>query len=332
MYKVPPQVEYERDIKRLTDYYKDAYKQIVAALLEIQNNSPTDDIYQRQASLLRQIEVILTELNSKNKAWCDEMLRQAFSDGQALAILTSGGATTLAEAAAGVQFSMLAQQTVEAAINSTYNHLLSATQNTERRVKQIVRQTVGDIIRQRTLQQYGRNTIKKDIVQQLTKKGLSKKVTEEGFIGIIDAKGRKWSLDRYAEMVTRTELNNAHVEGVKVSGIERGIDTALISTHNAPDACGQFEGMIISLNGLTEGLLTYDELRNTNLIWHPNCKHKVHLVKLELLPKTVIDKHYRKVQALKSPKLRNKVKPLDKLKTPSKEDVQGFNSQLSFNL
>ncbi|MFP5303468.1 hypothetical protein R2R70_20030, partial [Cobetia sp. SIMBA_158] len=88
-----------------------------------------------------------------------------------------------------------------------------------------------------------------------------------------------------------TKLNQAHVEGVRVGGLERGIDTAIISTHNAEDECKNFEGMIISLNGLTEGLLTYQELYNSNLIFHPNCQHKLHLVKIENLPAKVVEKH-----------------------------------------
>ncbi|MFP3498373.1 hypothetical protein SB759_29575, partial [Pseudomonas sp. SIMBA_059] len=124
----------------------------------------------------------------------------AYTEGIAIAILSSGGAATLTEAMQGVTFSMLSQQTVEALINDTYNDLLQATGNTERRVKQIVRQTVGEVLRKRSIQQYGRVTIAKDINKQLTKKAMEEKLLKNGFIGIVDKAGRRWSTQRYANM------------------------------------------------------------------------------------------------------------------------------------
>lgn len=329
MYPNIPTPDYSPSAKRLEEEYKKAYKEILEQLVGMSNISPDEDVYQRQASLLRQIEVLLAGLNDFNRQWCEEEVKKAFAEGQAYAILSSGGATTLAEAMAGVQFSMLAQNTVEAMVSDTMNDLLQATNNTDRRIKQMVRQTVGNVIRQRTIQGYGRNTIRNDITKQLTKKFLEEKAKNDAFVGIVDRAGRRWKVNRYADMISRTKLNQAHVEGVRTEGINRGIDTAVISTHNAEDECNKFEGMIISLNGLTEGLLTYQELYDTNLIFHPNCQHKVHLVKLELLPKAVIEKHEAKVRALKNPTLKGKIKPLSEIKVPEKETVQNFSTQLT---
>jgi predicted DNA-binding transcriptional regulator len=319
---VPPSPTYDRDINRLIEEYKKAYKAILEAIVQLRDIPPYEDVFQRQASLLRQIEVILTQLDETNKQWCETMIAQAFQDGQAMAVLSAGLATTLAEAVQNVSFSMLSRQTVDTLIADTYNDLLSATKNTERRIKLIVRQVVGDVIRQRAIQQYGRVTMVRDIVQQLTKKGLSKRLDENGWVGIIDKAGRRWDLTRYVDMVVRTKLHQAHAEGVRVEGIQRGIDTAIISTHNAKDECQHFEGMIISLNGLTEGLLTYDELKASNKIFHPNCQHKLHLVKIENLPKNVLEKHEKKVASLKYPQLKKKLKPLSEVKPPKKEEVQ----------
>lgn len=310
---VPPTPDYQPSAKKLEDEYKKAYKQILDQLVSLRNLGPDSDINARQASLLRQIEVILTNLNQYNQKWCDEELRKAFTEGQAMAILSSGGASTLAEAMAGVSFSMLSQHTADALVADTFNDLLQATNNTDRRIKQMVRQTVGDVIRQRTIQAYGRNTIKKDIANQLTQKFITEKANNDAFVGIVDKAGRKWSINRYAEMITRTKLNQAHVEGVRTEGTERGIDTAIISTHNADDGCGKYEGMIISLNGTTEGLLTYKQLYDSNEIFHPNCQHKVHLVKLNLLPKSVLDKHEHAVEHLDNKEFRKQIQPLDKI-------------------
>ncbi|MFP3802110.1 hypothetical protein, partial [Paraburkholderia sp. SIMBA_027] len=93
----------------------------------------------------------------------------------------------------------------------------------------------------------------------------------------------------------------------------------------AEDECKNFEGMIISLNGLTEGLLTYQELYNSNLIFHPNCQHKLHLVKIENLPAKVVEKHNQKVASLKHKNLKKKILPLDEIKVPDKDAVKSHN-------
>lgn len=320
-----PQIEYDRSIKKLEDAYKQAYKEILAVIVELKNAGETGNIYQQQTSLLRQIEVILTQLNEFNKDWCETEIQNAYTEGMAVAMLSAGEATTLAAAMQGVQFSMVSQQTVEALIADTYNDLLQATNNTERRVKQMVRQIVGDVMRQQALKRIGRVTMVREISQRLTKKAIEEKIHKDGFIGIVDKAGRRWSVERYSKMIAATKLNQAHVEGVRTGGLERGIDTAVISTHNAKDECNGFEGMIISLNGLTEGLLSYEELRESNLIFHPNCQHKVHLVKLDLLPAKVLQKHKEKVAALKHGKLKKKIIPLDQVKVPDKEPVKAYN-------
>ena len=322
MYQEPPKVEYDKDIERLIKYYQQAYKEILSSVVDLANIPDSEDVYQRQAALLQQVGSILAQLNTENKIWCEQMIKQAYTNGQAAALLSTGMAVSLLAATNMVQFSQLSQQTVDALINDTYNDLLAATSNTERRIKQIVRQTVGNVLRQRTAKNFGRKTISKDIASQLTKKGLSEKVNKDGFVGIVDKAGRRWDVKRYAEMVTRTKLNQAHVEGVRTSGIERGIDLAVISTHNAEDECNHYEGMIISLNGITEGLLSYDEIRNTNRCFHPNCQHKVHLVKPSLLPKAVKDKHASKVAALPYRGLKMKIKPLEDIKMIDKEEVR----------
>jgi hypothetical protein len=93
-------------------------------------------------------------------------------------------------------------------------------------------------------------------------------------------------------MVTRTKMLEAFSEGQRVQAVEMGIDLAIISSHGAKDACRHFEGQVISMTGQTEGFLTYDELRRSNLIFHPNCKHRITPVRsLDLLPEAVRRKY-----------------------------------------
>lgn len=327
-YNEVPEPNYDRSRDKLIAEYKRAYKDVLTAITELAVEDEFTDIYQKQASTLRQLEVILAQLDQSTKDWCNTELALAFNNGQASAILSAGMATTLAEATAGVSFSMIAKDTVDALVMDTYDDLLSATQHMGRKMKQVVRQEVGEVIRQRSIQRYGRNTMRKDIVKNLTKKGLSERVKEDGFVGIVDKAGRKWDLNRYADMVVRTKLQQAHTEGVRVQGIEKGIDTAVISSHNAPDACGKYEGMIISLNGMTKGLLTYEQIWRGNECFHPNCGHSVLLIRLPYFPQKLKDKHDAKVKAFRSNKLDKPILSAD-IKSAEKQDVQGLGVELS---
>ena len=181
---------------------------------------------------------------------------------------------------------------MEALVNDTYNDLLIATQNTEKKIKQLVRSVVSDTIRVKALEQLGRKTTRNAVVEKLTQQGLSRKLTDEAWVGIIDKAGRRWNLSTYAEMVVRTKLQQAHVEGVRVETLERGVDLAVISSHGAKDACASYEGMVISINGQTPGYKTYQELRQGGKIFHPNCKHHISPIRdVKLLPDSVRQKH-----------------------------------------
>ena len=91
-------------------------------------------------------------------------------------------------------------------------------------------------MRVKALEQLGRRTTRNAIIEKLTQQGLSKKLTDEAWVGIINNAGRRWNLSTYAEMVVRTKLQQAHVEGVRVETLERGVDLAVISSHGAKDA------------------------------------------------------------------------------------------------
>ncbi|QGG47646.1 phage minor capsid protein [Heliorestis convoluta] len=292
-----PSPNYERDVNRLISYYKKAFL-VVSQQLRVIPQLRTIEKAQAEA-LLGQIMFTLRELDNSTKNWSDDVIRKTFTEAQARTVLTLGAASTLSEAASSVSFSLLARERVEALINDTYSDLLMATQNTERKVKRLVRNTVGEAMRMKAIEQLGRRTTKKAIVAELTLQGLSRQLQSDAWVGIVDKAGRRWKLSTYAEMVVRTKLTQAHIEGVRVETLERGVDLAVISSHGAKDACSSYEGMIISLHGLTKGYLTYEEVRATGKIFHPNCQHHVSPVRdVNLLPSTLRDKHEEKRKQL----------------------------------
>lgn len=293
-YRQIPEPKYDRDVARLVLYYKKAFKESAVKLYSIKYG-----IERQQAeSLMNQIAFILQQLDDDTKKWCEEVIPKAYKDGQYRAIMSIEEASSLAEAASLASFSMLARDTVEALVNDTYADLLIATKNTETKIKQLVRSVVSDTMRVRAIEQLGRKTQRKDITGRLARQGLSKNLNSEGWVGIVDSAGRRWNLSTYAEMVVRTKLQQAHVEGIRVECLERKVDLAVVSSHGATDSCRYFEGMVISLNGVTPGFPTYAELWATKKVFHPNCQHSVNPVRdLSLLPKDVRDKAAESLKA-----------------------------------
>ncbi|MDF9638798.1 MULTISPECIES: phage minor capsid protein [Bacillus cereus group] len=270
-----PTPKYDHDVNKIMKVYQRARQEILAELLRLVDADLTDNMTRisMESSLVRQIDYILQKSNTEIQRTVEEMILESFRNGQGGLLYAVGEYDSLAHATQGVAFSMLAKQTVDAMVADTFTDLLTATDHTSKKLKRIVRQTVAEQMRLGIIKQSGRRLMSKSITDELTRKGFTKKIDEDGFVGIIDRKGRKWKLDTYSKMVVRTKLTQAHSEGMKIQGIESNIDLAVISTHGAKDACSKFEGMVVSMNGLTAGYPTVEELRKSNKIFHPNCEH-----------------------------------------------------------
>lgn len=92
-----------------------------------------------------------------------------------------------------------------------------------------------------------------------------------GVSAFVDASGRTWNLDRYAEMVVRTNTADAIVRGNVNKAGEDGYDLVevlVIDDERLCEICGPYEGKTYSLNGATPGFEQLDELPP----FHPNCR------------------------------------------------------------
>ncbi|CUB09223.1 Phage minor capsid protein 2 [Bacillus cereus] len=270
-----PTPKYDYEVNRIMKVYQQARQAILTELLRLVDADLNDNATRisLELSLLRQIDYILGQANKEIQRTVEELILESFRNGQGRLLYAVGEYSSLTHATEGVAFSMLAKQTVDAMVADTFTDLLTATEHTSKKLKRIVRQTVAEQMRLGIIQQGGRRFMSKAITEKLTKQGFTKRIDDEGFVGIIDKAGRKWKLDTYTKMVVRTKLTQAHSEGMKTQGIESNIDLAVISSHGAKDSCAKYEGLVVSLNGLTKGYTTVEELRKSNKIFHPNCEH-----------------------------------------------------------
>lgn len=116
-----------------------------------------------------------------------------------------------------------------------------------------------------------------------------------GITGMVDRGGRRWRIDSYAEMATRTASINALTTGHYATLRQAGHRFGYINGHGySCPQCGPWQGCVVSLDGTPSGDVivpsavdpdayvtvhvdgTVEEARASGL-WHPNCRHTIGL-------------------------------------------------------
>lgn len=280
-----PEPTYHRDKDRLIKDIDAAYTAMYDYLVSELSFNPAQPKIIRELQILKQMDVWLADMDAQVREGVEALITKTFTQGQAYHLLSISQVSNWNEALAAASFNVLQKSKIEALYADTYQDILLATNNTKQSVKKVVRDTVRKVAQYNSLKNTNYTEQAEQLAKELSKKGLSESVKKEGFVGIVDKKGRKWDLRTYSNMVIKTKVNQAHIEGIRHEATETGCDLAIISSHGAEDACSKWEGVIISLTGANEGFPTYEDGRKTQEIWHPNCEHTLHPVRsLDLLP------------------------------------------------
>jgi hypothetical protein len=294
-----PLPKYSNDKDKVAKNLDKAYREMLDYVVLQLAFNPSNPKAIRQAEIMRQVNMMIKDLNKNMAEDIEKLIKKTFRDGQAYQLLSVGEADTWTDAVKATSFNRIQQGKIKALMSDTYGDILLATNNTSVAIQGVVRDAVRDIAQYHSLQNTNYAQQARELKKGLTKKGLSEKVVKNGFVGIVDRAGRKWDVGTYSEMVIKTKTNQAFMEGIEHEMEEMGFDLAIISDHGASDACANWEGIVISMTGATEGYPTLDDVRATNEIFHPNCEHTVHPIRsLDMLPDSEIDKHHAKMQAI----------------------------------
>lgn len=250
----------EKAVKLITSAYTVYFDSVTEFLLdamtaddEIKPKYSEAYVYSSLEVRRKQLEEYLTELTNKE-------LEDAFLLGILFFEQSVKEATEHSFASATIK-----QETV---------HLLQeVTRNTEMRIKRVVReayqsQLLDSVARRRSMLRELEIMQNKPTAEQF-KKALDK----EGFVGIVDKAGRRWKPDVYAKMVFRTKVMESNIAIQQEQGKQFGIDLAYISGVPVDNPCNNWIGVIISMNGADPRFPTYQQVKDTTEIFHPNCQH-----------------------------------------------------------
>ena len=290
----------DKSIKRITKAYAEEYQRLFNFVLQelsvnfSASSSPTQaEVY----SLLSQIEARLSELDDVTLQAVKKELETTYAVSTINYQKVVHDVSNVDEMLKLAPFSLLNTYRVERLISETSEDLLFATKHVNKECKKAIQSVFSKHIQLQSFKDNDYKDIAKSIEKELSSKSFRELLTKRGFSGLIDNRGRRWNLSTYTKLVVNAKMSDAYHEALQEEGKEEGFDLAIISSHGATDACRYFEGMVISMNGLTEGYLTYQQLKATGQIFHPNCRHTCYPVgKFDNLHEEVQAEHYQQVK------------------------------------
>lgn len=270
---------YEAENEEFDALYVAAWLLIIQALMKLlrlpQATSSTQ-MLQMERQVNTEVKAIFTNLERKAVSMATTKVTEAYLEGVSYSRTAKAQESKLVEVK-GKDLNDSHTERLKKMINQTQSDLLKATHNTNENVKKLVRTVVSKEI---SGTGYGGKIGKQKHMADRIEKQIRKQFLENGIkdadVAIIDKANRHWKLRTYSTMVTRTKMNMAYIDAIREEALHDGSDLAIISTKpNTADECKNYEGMIISLNGLTAGYLTYEEIKKSKKCFHPNCGHFV---------------------------------------------------------
>lgn len=135
-----------------------------------------------------------------------------------------------------------------------------------------VGRTVDDAFRTAALEGIQRGLVGGETRAQVSRRIVAD-LQKQGITAFTDARGREWTLPRYAEMVARTTTREATSSGIRNRALEAGVDLVIISSHSGScELCAPWENEVVSLTGVTDGYPTIMDAYDAGYA-HPNCGH-----------------------------------------------------------
>lgn len=263
----PTEVEVdEAQIARLVQTFKKAYKDIIAEISTATNFG----VANRQA-ILSQIENILfdlgvdvndivnTEITSYYEIGADQAVRQLRNVGAPIGVKEG--------------FNRVHADAISALVDDTAKAFAESIVGVGRSASLLLGKATRDLL----TQQMAKGIVGGEALRtvRLSIKGI---LQEQGLSALVDKGGKRWSLDRYAEMLFRTKAVEARNRAMANRMVENGYDLVQVSKHNTEHKeCAVWEGKILSITGETKDYPTLAAAEAAGL-FHPNCKHAINVI------------------------------------------------------
>jgi hypothetical protein len=262
----PQRVEInEKNIERLTQTFKDAYKSIVDEIA-----SATDFGVANRKAILSQINAILTGLGEETQPFIETELMKQYKTGAAQAVeqLRNVGA----DVGVSEGFNRIHVNAIAALVDDASRSFGESLTGVDRSAQLLLGKVSRETLTQKLAQGIIGGKARKEVV-----KVIKSTLQQQGLDALIDKGGNSWTLDRYADMLFRTKAVEARNRGLINRMAENDYDLVQVSAHGATDVCGAWEGKILSATGATPGYDTVADAEADGL-FHPNCRHAINVL------------------------------------------------------
>ena len=147
---------------------------------------------------------------------------------------------------------------VNALLNNSKNYVKASLDGMERQALTMLNELQQEKVREKL----ARATITGDSLQEMKTK-VAKYFQSNGITGFKDRSGKLWSLDRYVDMLTRTETSIANIQGTINRAIQLGITKfRVVEQADCCELCSEYNWEVVDVTDWTVDLPPY----------HPNCR------------------------------------------------------------
>ena len=147
---------------------------------------------------------------------------------------------------------------VNALLNNSKNYVKASLDGMERQALTMLNELQQEKVREKL----ARATITGDSLQEMKTK-IAKYFQSNGITGFKDRSGKLWSLDRYVDMLTRTETSIANIQGTINRAIQLGITKfRVVEQADCCELCSEYNWEVVDVTDGTVDLPPY----------HPNCR------------------------------------------------------------
>lgn len=149
-------------------------------------------------------------------------------------------------------------EAVNALLNNSKNYVKSSLDGMERQALTMINELQQEKVREKL----ARSVISGDSLQNMKSK-VARYFEENQITVFKDRSGRTWSLDRYVDMLTRTETSIANTQGTLNRAMQIGITKfRIVEQADCCDVCSEYRNEIVDIAVWDVELPPY----------HPNCR------------------------------------------------------------
>ncbi len=233
-----------QQVDQLRKIYSAAQKSLVAQLNSV---NLTDFQMARAQQLLKQVDVIVTQLNNGVYKWAKDSLPYAYEQGIDLAAERLKALNITRFVAYDAQIHTAA---VNALVQSVSTELIMANEGMKKFFNRVITQTqqtllqdaeISRMISEGLIEGQARRTVSDKILQDLRTQ-----LGEERFLVI---NGRNYQPSKYAELLARTRTREATSNGTINTALRYGVDLMQWDSHaEICEYCAQFAGRVYSIS------------------------------------------------------------------------------------